>query len=194
VLDWWLALKVRLRLAGEFIGLADCFSIGVRCREGHIMLFGSIKNEYRQCKAEEAARRVQGVVSVTNRIAVREPLRLERRTHVLVGPWSIPTYPEITIEEPPEDDRATSAAAFEALGEEHVPTGEGGVRVCAVGRTVYLLGSVHDKATAEVAKRVALALPQVEEVRNKLHGTSESPEAGVPGRGSASSRAGEKRE
>jgi len=193
VLDWWIALKVRLRLAWEFVGLADCFSIGVRCEEGHITLSGSVRNEYRQCRAEEAARRVRGVVGVTNSITVREPLRFERRTRVLVGPWPIPAYSEITIEEPPEEDRATSEAVLQALCEEGVPTGEGAVRVCAVGKTVHLLGSVHDEATAEIAKRVALALPRVEQVRNKLQCTSGSPEAGVAGPSRESRRAGETR-
>ena len=167
MLDWWIALKVRLRLAWEFVGLADCFSIRVRCKEGHITLSESVRNEYRQCRAEEAARRVVGAVRVTNELNVRESLRFERRTHVLVGPY--PVLPcQITIEEPSQDDRATSEAVLEALSEEGVPTGEGAVRVCAVGKTVYLLGRAPDKTMAETAERVALALPQVGRARNKL--------------------------
>ena len=192
MLDWWIALKVRLRLAWEFVGLADCFSIGVRCKEGHITLSGSVKNEYRQCREEEAARRVVGVVRVSNELSVRGPLRFERRTHVVVGPS--PVIPcQITVEEPPQDDRATSEAVLEALSEEGVPTGEGAIRVCAVGRSVYLLGTAQDKATAQTAERVALALPRVEQVRNKLQCTSGSPEAGVAGPSRESRRAGETR-
>ncbi len=71
MLDWWIALKVRLGLAWRFVGLADCLSIGVRCEEGHITLSGSVENEYRQCRAKEAARRVRGGVGVTNRIMAR---------------------------------------------------------------------------------------------------------------------------
>ena len=194
MLDWWIALKTKLRLAWEFVGLADCFSIGVRCKEGHITLSGSVRNEYRQCRAEEAARRVRAVVGVTNKLGVREALRFERRTSVLVGPWPIPACSEITIEEPSEDDRATSEAVLEALSEDGVPTGEGAVRVCAVGRTVYLLGMAPDKTTAETAERVALALPEVEQVRNKLQGTGGSAEAGVAARSSESRRVGETRE
>jgi osmotically-inducible protein OsmY len=191
VLDWWIALKVKLELAWEFVGLADWCSIGVRCKEGHITLSGSVKNEYRQCKAEEAARRVRGVLSVTNDLGVREALRCARRTSLLVGPWPIPAYSEITIEEPPEEDRATSEAVLQGLSEKDVTTGEGAVRVCAVGRTVYLLGTVHDKATTQAAERVALAVPQVEQVRNKLQATPGSPEAGVAGGNSANHRVGE---
>ena len=100
VLDWWIALKTKLRLAWEFVGLADCFSIGVRCEEGHITLSESVRNEYRQCRAEEAARRVVGVVRVSNELSVRGPLRFERRTHVVVRPS--PVIPcQITVEEPP---------------------------------------------------------------------------------------------
>jgi osmotically-inducible protein OsmY len=194
VLDRWIALKVRLRLAWEFVGLADCFSIGVRCKEGHITLSGSVRNEYRQCRGEETARRVRGVVGVTNSITVREPLRSERRTRVLVGPWPIPAYSEITIEEPPEEDRATSEAVLQALSEEGVATGEGTVRVCAVEKTVYLLGMAPDEAAAETAERVALALPQVEQVRNKLQARAGIPEAGVAGRNSANHHVGETRE
>ena len=194
MLDRWIALKVRLRLAWEFVGLADCFSIGVRCKEGHITLSGSVRNEYRQCRGEETARRVRGVVGVTNSITVREPLRFERRTRVLVGPWPIPAYSEITIEEPPEEDRATSEAVLQALNEEGVATGKDGVRVCAVGKTVHLLGRAPDEITAETAKRVAVALPQVEQVRNKLQGTDGSAEAGVAGRSSESRRVGERQE
>ena len=194
MLDWWIAVRVRVRLAWEFVGLADCFSIGVRCKEGHITLSGSVRNEYRQCRAEETARRVRGVVGVTNSITVREPLRFERRTSVLVGPWQIPACSEITIEEPSEDDRGTSEAVLQALSEEGVATGEGAVRVCAVGRTVYLLGRAPDKTMAETAEKVALALSQVEQVRNKLQCTSGSPEAGVAGPSRESRRAGETRE
>ena len=194
MLDWWITVRVRLRLAWEFVGLADCFSIGVRCEEGHITLSGSVRNEYRQCRAEEAARRVRAVVGVTNKLGVREALRFERRTSVLVGPWPIPACSEITIEEPSEDDRGTSEAVLQALSEAGVATGEGAVRVCAVGRTVYLLGRAPDKTMAETAEKVALALSQVEQVRDKLQATDGSPEAGVAGRSSASRRVGETRE
>jgi len=194
VLDWWIAVRVRVRLAWEFVGLADCFSIGVRCKEGHITLSGSVRNEYRKCRAEEAARRVRAVGGVTNKLGVREALGFKRRTSVLVGPWPIPACSEITIEEPSEDDRATSEAVLQALSEEGVATGEGAVRVCAVGKTVYLLGMAPGKTTAETAKRVAVALPQVEQVRNKLQGTDGSAEAGVAGRSSESRRVGERQE
>ncbi|NIM05261.1 MAG: BON domain-containing protein [Armatimonadetes bacterium] len=167
--DWWIALKVRLRLAWEFIDLADRFRIKISCRDGRITLSGSVKNEYRQCKAEEAVRRVAGVVRVTNQLKAREALRFERRRRVLVEPYPVLAC-ETTIEEPPADDRATSRAVLHALSEEGVTTGQGAVRVCAVGRTVYLLGSVCDKATAETAERVALDLPQVSQVRNRLQG------------------------
>lgn len=194
VLDWWIAVRVRVRLAWEFVGLADCFSIGVCCKKGHITLSGSVRNEYRQCRAEEIARRIRGVVRITNRLRVREGLRFERRTRVLVGPWPIPAYSEVTIEEPSEEDRATSEAVRQALSEEGVHTGEGAVRVCAVGKTVYLLGMAPDKTTAETAERVALALPQVEQVRNKLRSTAGRAAAGVAGRSSASPRVGETQE
>jgi osmotically-inducible protein OsmY len=87
---------------------------------------------------------------------------------LIAGPWPVPAYYQITIEEPSAKDRATSEAVLEALREEDVPTGEGAVRVCAVGRTVYLLGSVRGRVTAETAERVALASALVDHVRNKL--------------------------
>ncbi len=188
VVDWWIALKVRLRPAWEFLGLSDCLSIGVRCRERHITLSGSVRNEYRQCRAEEAARRVRGLGGLTNRITVRESLRLQQGTRALVGPWPLPAHSEITVEEPPEDGRPTSEAVLQALSETGVPTQEGAVRVYSVGRTVYLLGNAHDSATAETAKRVASALPQVDRVRNKLQGAAGGPEAGLGGQSSESHR------
>lgn len=181
--DWWIALKAKLRLAWEFVGVADSFTIRVRCKEGHLTLSGSVKNEYRRCRAEEAVRRVGGVVRVSNRLRARGPQRLERRTHVVVGPYPVVPCP-ITIEEPPRRDRATSEAVLEALNEEGVPTGYGGVRVCAVGTTVYLLGTARGEATAETAERVALALPRVKRVRNKLRRAPGRPgaDAREPGR------------
>jgi osmotically-inducible protein OsmY len=175
-----LMLKVRGVLAWEFAGLADCFAIHVRCEAAHVTLSGNVKNQYRRCRAEEATRRVRGVLGVTNRLRVRRPLRVERRTHVVIGPWPVPAYSEVTIEEPPEQDRATSEAVLRSLRREGVPTGDDAVRVCAVGKTVYLLGHVGDEATAELAVSVALAQPQVDRVRNKLGGACGNQDAATP--------------
>jgi osmotically-inducible protein OsmY len=192
VFDWWIALKARLRLAWDFVGLADSFTIRVRCKEGHLTLSGSAKNEYRRCRAEEAVRRVAGVVRVSNKLRARGPQRLERRTHVVLGPYPVVPCP-ITIEEPPRRDRMTSEAVLEALKEEGMPTGEGGVRVCAVGRTVYLLGTARGEAAAQTAERVALALPRVEQVRNKLQRPPGRPRADAMEPGRQSRSAGEAR-
>ncbi len=168
MLDWWIARRVRLRLAWEFFGLADWFAVRVRCREGHVTLSGSVRTEYRQCKAEEAARRIRSVAGVRNRITVREPSRVVRTTRVVAGPWPVPALYAVTIEEPPEADRQTSETVLRALSEQGVATGECAVWACAVGKTVYLLGSVPDEATAETAERVVAALPQVDHLRNRL--------------------------
>ena len=91
----------------------------------------------------------------------------------------MPAYCQIQMQEYPEEDRATADAVLRELNDEAVPTGEGGVRARAVGRTVYLLGRAPDRLTAEVAARAALALPQVDRVRSKLSWRSSGGEAVV---------------
>lgn len=166
--DWWTAVKVRLWLAWEFIGLSDFFSIGVACRAGRVTLSGTAKNEYRKLRAEETTWHVGGVLGVTNHLEVRNAVPAKSESRVLVGGWPMPAYCEIQMQEYPEEDRALAEAVLRVLSDEGIPTGQGAVRARAVGRTVYLLGRAADRLAAEVAARAALALPQVDRVRSRL--------------------------
>jgi len=167
--DWWVALKVRLGLAYEFIGLGDSFSISVSCKQGHVTLTGAVRNEYRQCRAEEVAWRIRGVTDITNRLDVREGPRIGRKTHAAVAIWPVPPFLQVPVEEFTQQEQAVEQAVLRTLHQRGVPTGPGGARARVLERTVYLLGTAPDKKTAQMAAEATLALPQVDRVRSKLH-------------------------
>lgn len=166
--DWLMALKVRLGLAYEFIGLGDSFSISVSCRDGHVTLTGRVRNEYRQCRAEEVAWRVRGVSKVTNKLSVREGPRVKQKAHAAMTIWPVSPFAQVPVEEFTEEERATEKAVLQALHERGVPTGPSGVRPRILERTAYLLGTIPDGKTAEMTSEVVLALPQVDRVRSRL--------------------------
>jgi len=166
--DWWVALKVRLGLAYEFIGLSDSFSIRVGCKNGHVTLTGRVRNEYRQCRAEEVAWRVAAVTKVTSELTVREGPDSKQEAHAATAIWPVPPLLQIPVEEFAEEEQATEQAVLRTLHARGVATGPSGVRARILERTLYLLGSAPDRETAQTAREAALALPQVDQVRSKL--------------------------
>ncbi|MBN1459394.1 MAG: BON domain-containing protein [Armatimonadetes bacterium] len=166
--DWWVALKVRLGLAYEFIGLGDFFSISVSCKHGHVVLTGAVRNEYRQCRTEEVAWRVKGVKKVESELAIREGPHIKRKAPAAIAIWPVPPLLQIPVEELTEEEQASAEAVLRTLHARGVPTGPGGVRARVIERTAYVLDSAPDSTVARKAAEATLTLPQVDQVRSKL--------------------------
>jgi len=168
--DLWVALKVRLRLVFDPYCGQDARSIRVRCRQGGVLLSGRVENTYRACRAENLARRMSGVADVANELRPDRATRFERKIRTVFGPAPGAPLTAVSdvIEEPPKNDRAVAECASAALQRRQIPVGEAGLEVCAVDRTVYLLGEAPSEAVAKAAEFVAGAIPEVEGVRNKL--------------------------
>jgi osmotically-inducible protein OsmY len=139
-----LALRSRIIEALSDARHVDVSEIAVECHDdGDVVLRGSVVNLNQRAQAVRSARGVLGVRAVDDQLRTR-PVGVDHRA-----------------------DAATEAAVIEAMIlEDAVPAY--GIEVDVDGGTVTLYGAVDIASQRDAAERIALAVPGVSEVRNRL--------------------------
>ena len=139
-----LALRSRIIEALAGAPHVDVAEIAVECRDGgDVVLRGSVVNVLQRAEAVRTARGVMGVRAVDDQLRTR-PVGADHRA-----------------------DAKTEAAVLDALIlDDAVPAY--GVDVDVEGSKVTLCGAVDSASQREDAERIALRVPGVSEVRNRL--------------------------
>jgi osmotically-inducible protein OsmY len=139
-----LALRGRIIAALAAAPQVDVAEIAVECHDdGHVVLRGSVVNLLQRAEAVRTARGVPGVRAVDDQLRTR-PVGADHR-----------------------EDAKTEAAVLEALIlEDAVPAY--GIDVDVEGGSVTLYGGVDRASESEAAERIALRVPGVSEVHNRL--------------------------
>jgi osmotically-inducible protein OsmY len=139
-----LALRSRIIEALADAPHVDVAEIAVECRDdGDVVLRGSVVNLLQRAEAVRTARGVPGVRAVDDQLR-RRPVGADHRA-----------------------DAKTEAAVLDALIlDDAVPAY--GIDVDVDGRKVTLCGAVDSASQRDPAERIALRVPGVSEVRNRL--------------------------
>ena len=140
-----LALRGRIIAALADVPNVDVAEIAVQCRDdGDVVLRGSVVNLLQRAEAVRTARGVPGVRAVDDQLRTR-PVGADHRAQA-----------------------ETEAAILDALiRDDAVPAY--GIDVDVDGGTVTLWGAVEIASQRDAAERIALRVPGVSEVRNRLN-------------------------
>ena len=138
-----LALRGRIIAALADAPHVDVAEIAVECRDGGVVLRGSVVNVLQRAEAVRTARGVPGVGAVDDQLRTR-PAGAEHRA-----------------------DARLEAAVLDALIADHALPAYG-IDIDVDGGTVTLCGAVEIAPQRDGAERIARRVPGVSEVRNRL--------------------------
>lgn len=128
-------------------------NIDVKVENRVVTLSGTVDTPAQRNGAEQTARAVEGVVSVTNNLAVANPQAATE------PPAPQPTAPDVSADLAKRVEfELYRTGAFETLG----------IKITTEGSTVDLSGTVRSRAEYLLAERIAQATPGVQKVVNNL--------------------------
>jgi osmotically-inducible protein OsmY len=128
-------------------------NIDVKVENRVVTLSGTVDTPAQRNGAEQTARAVEGVVSVTNNLAVANPQAATE------PPAPQPTAPDVSADLAKRVEfELYRTGAFETLG----------IKITTEGSTADLSGTVRSRAEYLLAERIAQATPGVQKVVNNL--------------------------